>query len=384
MSKKFTKEDFVKKAKKIHGDKYDYSKIEYINNSTKVCIICPEHGEFWQQPNNHLQGQGCPKCKGKGNDTESIIQKFKLVHNDIYDYSKVNFERIDRKVCIICPIHGEFWQEPRLHLKGMGCRFCAGKVMNTNEFIRRSLLKHGDKYDYSKVEYVDSHTKVCIICPEHGEFWQQPNNHLQGNGCPKCGYNEVRKKRNLPMKTFLCRTREIHGDKYDYSKVVYKNIDNKVCIICPEHGEFYQTPYKHIIEKQGCPKCNSSHLENEIRLFLKENNILFEEQKRFDWLIYNNNLVLDFFLPQYNIAIECQGKQHFQPVDFAGKGYEWANNEYISILDRDRIKRDLCGKHNIKVLYYSDVDTKSSYFIFKDKKMLLNEIKQCHNQFQTR
>ena len=361
-----TFEEFVKRANEKHNYKYDYSKVSFKKLDNKVCIICSEHGEFWQQANNHLQGQGCPKCCGKGRTQEDIVQEFKKMHGEKYNYSKVNYERIDKKVCIICPIHGEFWQEPRLHIKGCGCKYCAGKEMNTYEFIRRVKLKHDNKYDYSKVKFVNSQTKVCIICPEHGEFYQKPNNHLQGNGCPKCGYITVHNKRNFGNSTFIENGRKVHGDKYDYSKVEYYNTDTNVCIICSTHGEFWQTPYKHINCKRGCPKCRASHMENEIRNLLIEKNIEFEEQKRFDWLGLQS---LDFYLPKQHIAIECQGKQHFEPTKY------WGGEEtFIKINERDIRKRELCNKNGIKIIYYVDYDLDFPYKVYNDKKEIINEI----------
>lgn len=358
---------FKEKAKKVHGDKYDYTNVNYIKNNIKVCIICNEHGEFWQNPNNHLQGQGCPKCKGKNNSTESIIERFKKVHGNRYDYSKVEFKGVDKKVCILCSIHGEFWQEPRTHLNGSGCKYCAGKCMGTKEFIRRAKIIHGDKYDYSKVNYVDSKTKVCIICSEHGEFWQKPNNHLTKYGCRKCGYDMVHKKRCKDNKTFINEARAIHQNKYDYSKSEYYNIDTKVCIICPKHGEFWQTPYKHVQCHNGCPICRSSHLENEIRIFLIENNIKFIEQYRAKWL---DKQSLDFYLTDYKIGIECQGEQHFLDDKTFG-GY----NTYSKILSRDKRKFEKCQENGIKLLYYSNLGIKYPYEVFEDKELLLNKIK---------
>ena len=181
-------QEFIEKAKKIHGDKYDYSKVEYVHSHTKVCIICPKHGEFWQAPRHHLNGNGCPYCAGKIRlTTEEFIRRAKEVHGDKYDYSKVEYVHSHTKVCIICPKHGEFWQMPLHHLKGGGCPNCVGnKRLTTEEFIRRAKEVHGDKYDYSKVEYVNARIKVCIICPEHGEFRQTASEHLRGQGCPKC------------------------------------------------------------------------------------------------------------------------------------------------------------------------------------------------------
>lgn len=366
-----SKSDIFKvKTKKIHGNKYDYCNVNYVNSYTKVCIICSEHGEFWKTPNNHLHGQGCPKCNGRNNSTESIIESFKKVHGNRYDYSKVEFKRVDKKVCILCPIHGEFWQDPRIHLNGSVCSYCAGKFMGTKEFIRRAKIIHGDKYDYSKVNYIDSKTKVCIICPKHGEFWQKPNNHLTKYGCRKCGSDIVHEKMCKDNRTFITEARSIHQNKYDYSKSEYYNIDTKVCIICPKHGEFWQTPYKHVQSHHGCPICRSSHLENEIRVFLIKNNIKFIEQYRVKWL---NRQSLDFYLTDYKIGIECQGGQHF----LDGKTFG-GNNIYSKVLSLDKCKLKKCQENGVKLLYYSNLGIKYPYKVFEDKELLLNEIKSTN------
>ena len=205
--KKLTKEIFINKSKEIHGDKYDYSKVEYVNNSIKVCIICPEHGEFWQRPNDHLDGHGCPMCGGvKKLTTEGFIEKSKLIHGDRYDYSKVNYVGNKIKVCIICPIHGEFWQKPNAHLNGQGCPNCVkNKKLTLESFIEKANEIHNHKYDYSKVEYKNSTTKVCIICPEHGEFWQMPSDHLRGHGCQMCKVKNHILKSTLTTAEFVER-----------------------------------------------------------------------------------------------------------------------------------------------------------------------------------
>lgn len=188
-----TKDNFILKAKKIHKNKYDYSKVEYVNNHSKTCIICPIHGKFWQTPNNHLNGQGCPQCslliksiKNKSN-TSKFISKAKLIHENKYDYSKVNYINSKTKICIICPKHGEFWQTPNSHLQGQGCPKCVGLCKTNDEWINEARAIHHDKYDYSKVKYINAKAKVNIICPIHGEFYQSPSTHLDGHGCPKCG-----------------------------------------------------------------------------------------------------------------------------------------------------------------------------------------------------
>ena len=200
--KKKTREEFIAEAREVHGDKYDYSKVEYVSNDTKVCIICPEHGEFWQVPFSHLLGIGCPKCgsskiwEKRGRiTTEEFVNRSKELHGDKYDYSKVEYKTMKTKVCIVCPEHGEFWQLPYVHLRGQGCDKCGDKSiasklsMGGAKFIEKATKVHGNRYDYSKVEYKNNSTKVCIICKEHGEFWQTPNAHLKGQNCPKCSRN---------------------------------------------------------------------------------------------------------------------------------------------------------------------------------------------------
>ena len=239
------------------------------------------------------------------------------------------------------------------------------------EFIDAARKVHGDKYDYSKVEYKNQHTKVCIICPEHGEFWQQAQSHLRGNGCPKCS-----QRHHYTTEEWIKEARKIHGDKYDYSKVEYINKSTKVCIICPEHGEFWQTPEKHVNGSQGCPKCDSSSLEESVRLLLQRNSISFEEQYTSDWLKDGKGIKkLDFFLPEYNIGIECQGIQHFKQTWFgSGKRYEY--HKLDNTQKRDKLKYDLCKEHNIEILYYTDVKLEEyPYDVITDLNELIKRIK---------
>ena len=378
---KYTTEEFINCARNIHGDKYDYSKAEYINSRTKVCIICPEHGEFWKLPYEHLNGKGCPKCVNKKitrikSSTEEFIERAKKIHGNKYEYSKVDYLQAHSKVCIICPKHGEFWQTPNSHLKGSGCPKCSRRYKYTNgEWIEKAIKIHDIKYDYSKVQYVNAHTKVCIICPKHGEFWQTPNSHLNGNGCNKCKLENFSKNYKLTLCEFIEKANEEHNNFFDYSKVQYVNAHTKVCIICPKHGEFWQTPCNHL-NGDGCPECNKSKLENKIKYFLLEKQIEFIEEKKFDWLIYKENMRLDFYLPKYNIAIECQGEQHFKPIDFSGKLTEEETYEQFKLIkNRDKKKRELCELNNVKILYYAD--KKYQHDIIVDLDELLKNIKSC-------
>ena len=364
-------ENAIEEAKKNHNNKYDYSKIVYKNWKSKVCIICPEHGEFWQTLYNHKNGEGCPIC-GKisaslklSDTTEKFIEKAKEIHGNRYDYSKVEYINNHTKVCIICPEHGEFWQTPANHLNGCDCPKCKNNFKsNTEQFIEKAQQTHCNKYDYSKVKYINNHTKVCIICPEHGEFWQTPNKHLRGDNCPFCSLTK-----KLDKSKFIEKAKEIHGNRYDYSKVEYVNNRTKVCIICPEHGEFWQTPANHL-KGSNCPKCveNQSKLEKEIRKMLEKENIYYIFQYKTDWLKHKKLMSIDFYLPDYNIAIECQGEQHFKPIFYFG-----GEKEFKNVQKRDKLKNLLCKKNNVKILYYSN--KKYNDNIITDKKELLNLIK---------
>lgn len=222
--------------------------------------------------------------------------------------------------------------------------------MDRYEFIWHSIQKYGYEMDYREVSNINNlkKDKVTIICPKHGKYYQTAEQHLYyTKGCKGCQYDLLRKLHQKSKDKFIEEAKEIHGDKYDYSKVEYKNAVTKVCIICPIHGEFWMKPCKHLLG-QGCSKCKSSHLENEIRKVLQMNNIEFEEQKTFEWLLYKNKThqYIDFYLPKYNIGIECQGIQHFKADNKRFKD--------ISInLDRDLNKSKLCKENNLKLIYYS-------------------------------
>ncbi len=255
-------EKFIEQAKLIHGDKYDYSKVDYINCSSKVIIICKKHGEFQQIARCHLKGAGCGKCAGIAkSNTKEFIEKATIIHGDKYDYSKVDYINSKTKIIIICKLHGEFQQRPNNILSGQGCIKCgivlvANKKRKTLEdFIKKSRLVHGDKYDYSNVEYKCSNEKIIIICKIHGDFLQIPSDHYNGHGCSKCYQSTLSERFLQTTEEFIERSKKIHGDLYDYSKVNYKNSKKKVIIICKIHGEFQQIPTDHY-NGHGCPKCS--------------------------------------------------------------------------------------------------------------------------------
>jgi hypothetical protein len=366
LSKRSNKESFIAKCREVYGDLYDYSKVEYIHSKEKVCVICPKHGEFWVTPNNHMRGSRCPACYGTPRKTtEQFIKEAKKIHGNKYDYSKVKYDGTDVKVCIVCPEHGEFWQTPYSHLKGCQCPVCSKVQRITQDiFIKRCTEIHHGRYDYSKVNFEHVKKKVCIICPEHGDYWQKAGIHLRGYGCPICGGSQ-----QLTTEKFIEKAKLVHGHKYDYSKTNYINYRTKVCIICPEHGEFWQVPNNHLFGA-GCPTCPESNMEGEIRQLLLNKGIIFEQEKGFDWLVYNRRMFLDFFLPEYGVAIECQGKQHFSPTEIFG-GEEF----YKMTVERDKVKKRLCEEHGIRVLYYSRSHIEYPYPVFESMRQLLKAIK---------
>lgn len=234
------------------------------------------------------------------------------------------------------------------------------KKLTAEEFIEKAKQIHGHKYDYSKVEYLGCNVDICIICPIHGEFWQKPYKHLSGQGCKKCVSENQSLKRN-----FIEKARRIHGDKYDYSKVEYINAHTKIRIICPIHGEFLQTPDNHLRGKR-CPKCKQSLMEEDIARLLKKQSISYELEKQFPWLSKQR---LDFYLPQYNLAIECQGMQHFKPIEYFG-----GEEKFKYTIKMDKQKEKICTEHGVKILYYSNIGIPLEDKIIKNKEELLNEI----------
>lgn len=267
MGKRISQEEFIRRAKEIHGDKYDYSKVEYISTTKKVCIICPLHGEFWQTHHNHFK-QNCPKCskisrgKKRRKNTEWFINSAIKVHGELYDYSKSIYTKSDVKVCVICKKHGQWWVIPSSHLRGCGCPGCSiDKVKNNtipfdSSYIERKLLKiHNNKYKYLNIkdQYKKHNSIIEIICPTHGLFSQQMCVHKRGHGCPKCGFDKIKEQKKKTHLEFLKQAEERHGDEYEYIGK-YKTCLKPIKIKCKTHGIFEQAPTIHISGGR-CPLC---------------------------------------------------------------------------------------------------------------------------------
>lgn len=268
-----TTKQFIEKSIKKHGKYCDYSKVVYVNSSTEVTIICPNHGEFKQKPSYHLSNKtSCPECSGKCKlSTEEWIKKAKKIHGEKYDYSKVEYINDKSKVTIICSIHGKFEQVSTTHIhQKSGCPKC--RYIKSSQKRKTPIKKwinevneiHNNKYNYSKVNYVNARTKVTIICPEHGDFEQTPSQHKNNKaGCNECYKKTIKgKKQSKRVKNtedFKIKVKQIHGDKYDYSKTIFVNRNTPVIVICKkEKHEFTIQPRYHYAGS-GCPKCGGTY-----------------------------------------------------------------------------------------------------------------------------
>lgn len=292
MSKRKTKEEFIIEAKSKFPQ-FDYSKVQYVNNSTKVTIMCPQHGEFLISPKDLLKSKiGCPEC--------------------VKQYKRNKFND------------------------------------SIEQFIQKAKQIHGDKYNYSKFTYVNAHIKGTIICPIHGEFEQNANNHLNGKGCPYC-YQETK---TLTTKEFIEKSQKVHGNLYNYNKVDYKGTHVPVTITCPIHGDFEQTPNSHL-KGRGCPKCNNSKGELIVKEILKELNIQFQEQYKIK--LPNKTLIVDFIIVNNDniYIIEYNGIQHYIPVEHFGGQLRFDIQK-----NRDKLLRNYCKENNIKLLEISYKENK--------------------------
>jgi len=293
MGKKLTTEEFIEKANSTHKNKYDYSKLQYSTNYADIIIKCPSHGYFRQRAGNHIYKKcGCPRC---------------------------SFE-------------------------ATGVRFSKG----IDKFVKQSILVHGNKYDYSKVNYFTTHFKVEIVCPFHGSFLQSPATHIRGVGCPKCAGNI-----KYTTEEFISKAKQIHGNKYDYSEVTYNGNKRKVIICCRKHGEFLQKPNYHLSLKQGCPRCNTSNGENVISKFLIDNKIKYISQKTFDDCKNPKSrckLKFDFYIPNKNLLIEYDGRQHYKIGSFIKGRHITTKKELKEMQFRDNIRNKYAKQNGIKLL----------------------------------
>jgi hypothetical protein len=368
MTAKLTNVQYIKKARKIHGNKYSYKKLIYTKYENDITITCPIHGDFIIPACEHVskgiknhKPRGCKKCeidKQVEKCTKKFIKLSKLIHGDIYDYSKSKIRKIVNKVIIICPIHGEFEMIAENHFKNkIGCKKCYLEKIKQN-LIKEFNLVHKNKFLYPDFKYKSVSQRIKIICPIHGIFFQSIINHLKSKyGCEKCKTLDT----VLKKAEFIKRCEKLHNYKYDYSNVVIKNVKTPVKIICPIHGEFRQTPDGHMAKK-GCQHCNESKGELEIAKYLKYNKIKFIRQYKFENCKHKRILFFDFYLPKYNICIEYQGPQHYKSIEYFG-----GKSALRSTRIRDSIKKKFCSNNKIKLICISHKKFNNIHKILKTK-----------------
>ena len=329
INNRLTTDTFISKARLVHGDdKYDYSLVNYINSSTKVKIIF--NGIIYEQkPEAHLIGK-CPECLVIKSNTNDFIKKSKLIHGDKYDYSLVNYTNNSTKVKIILN-DIVYEQTPAKHLSGKCPELLRNKKIS---FIERSKLIHGDKYDYSLVNYTGIEDKVKIIY--NGDVYDVlPYSHILGKSVEKIIVKNT--------KDFIKKSKLIHGDRYNYSKVKYVNGETKVILIF-NNKEFLYSPTEHL--RGGNPKgtVNGSRGEEKIKNILERYNIEYLSEFTFEDCRYINKLPFDFYIPSLNILIEYDGEHHFKEIGHYNK------EQFKNTLRNDNIKNNYALNNKISLI----------------------------------
>ena len=442
---KYTQEEIIEKFKEILGEEYDYSKVEYKNTNIPVCIICPKHGEFWKTPGSIIYGkQKCQECSKEERlkkEKEKFLLAAKKIYGDKYDYSKVDYVNNSTKVTIVCPIHGDFQVTPSRHIhQKCGCQKCSYRLYTTKEWIDVANQIHKNKYDYSLIDEITTlKKKYPIRCKKCGNVFEMAwGNHIDlKQGCKYCNHRSYA----YTTEDFIKKAKQVHGDKYDYSLVKYKNKKEKVKIICPIHGVFEQCPEKHINRKQGCPLCaknkkvtmkdfseraHFSHgtkydyskvqyekIDDKVCIICPKHGEFWQsarshingcgcpmcreegnmkEMELFNYIKENINeevvcqykekwldgQTLDIFIPKYNIAVEYQGIQHFKPIKYFGGKKKY---EYTVMMDRRKF--DKCKNNKVKLFYFTfEKNIPDKYFsdIYRNKELLLEEINRYANK----
>ena len=379
VNRNITTKSFIEKSKEKFGDAFDYSKTIFTKSSNKICVTCKKHGDLLQYPHQHLK-QGCKHCNKEKKDEKTRLEFIETANNrysEKFDYSKVIWNGNHKNVTIICSKHGEFEQMPSNHLQGKtGCPKCRREEQainshyTTEQFIEKAREVHGQKFNYEKTVYTGTYNDITIICPIHGEFQQRATTHLNSYGCNQCAMDSIKKHNKKSTKQFIRECEEVHGKRYDYSKISYVNAYTPIEIICKEHGSFWQTPTHHL-RGYRCPVCQESKGEFRVRTYLETKGIEFEKQKTFEKCVNIKPLKFDFYLPKENVLIEFDGEQHFQAKDFFGGVEALLENHKL-----DRIKNKFTIENNIPMLRIKYTDLKNIEILieeFLESPKILNE-----------
>ena len=361
-------ENFIKKATEKYGDTYTYDTSTYKRYTDgKMLIHCNKHNyDFYSIPYRHLLNLKCPYCSKELHEEKHKVLKEKerieneknfynkaiKIHGNKYDYSKVKYVNSKTKVCIICPEHGEFWQEPSNHLCGKGCPKCAGKctIKDIHELDNMIYIKFGIHYDFSKAVFKNMSTKMTVGF--NGKFFNiKPSKLLYPDKNKPILHQRVDNFQSFIEKAIL-----VNNDMYDYSLInekTYKNTLNEIPIICKKHGIFYIKPESHL-QGVGCPICNRSKLEELVNNKLKYLSIKFIEHYKPDFIKDNkySSKSYDFYLPDYNLLIECQGEQHFHDIKFFG-----GEKHFKYQVNNDIIKYQKAIENGYNIIYFKNNHT---------------------------
>jgi hypothetical protein len=350
INKTCTTEEFIKKSKKVHGNKFNYDLVEYINSYTKIKIFCNTcKNSFEQDPSQHLLMRQCVLCnKNKRLNKEKFIQQSLEIHSDKYNYDLVDFISVAKMVRIKCNrCEKIFTQTPFHHLKGGGCKICHFKerTRSLEEFIYLSKSIHGDRYNYNSVNYINKRTKVDIYCNRCEKiFTQRPFQHLKGGGCKICADDRLRDDTS----SFIFKANQVHGSKFNYDLAEYIGSVIKVKIICNQCAEmFEQRPADHL-QGIGCPRCKESKGEIFLKKILTENNIEFIPQHTFPGLKYINPLKCDVYVPIVNLIIEIDGDGHRKAI--FGSTPEEKQKNFEDTVRNDAIKDNYAKVNGINML----------------------------------
>lgn len=360
------------KAKEIHSDKYDYSESVYHGSEQPIMVRCKEHGLFEIKAaylhTRKIRPVGCPYCLKEPKYTIDDVREFvEKKSKGKWKVLSSEYSNNKRPLDCECSVHGKFRISWSSLLQGKGCRYCGiehrALLNRKSDSEIRQLIQEADVYNQvillDNEDYAGVKVKHIFKCPEHGEYISTPENVLLGlkNGnscCPICRNLKCSERLRRDKEDVITQMSHVHNGLYEYDLNTYVDMKTKIKMVCKLHGEFWQTPQVHL-SGCGCPVCRSSRLEKSVADYCKSHGIRYIPQWKPDWL---KPLRCDFYLPDYDAVIECQGLQHFEPIDFYG-GIKQFNKRQKA----DNKKLTLCLEHGIKVFYFSD----TQYDTFMDE-----------------
>lgn len=346
-SRRSSKDDILEKISPFNINNYDLSNVGNLSYFEPFTLMCLKHGEFSLVPNNIIGNKlmNCPRCSREklSLTQEDFISRSKIINGDKFDYSLVDYVNLETKVIIKCNKGHIFKQRPDGHLKLKGCPKCGGHgPYSQDDFLFKAKQIHGDRYDFSKIEYINHKTPITVICSVHKDFFIMPPVFLRGSGCKRCAFDSFK----LTQEEFLHKAVKVHLNRFDLSLIKYCGSNQYLTPICHKHGIFTIKAYK-FLSGRGCPKCHISEGERVIENFLKQHKVGYIYQKRFSQCKRKQSLPFDFYLPEYNTCIEYDGIGHFRDI--------WGKKSYDSILDSDNIKSQFCKETGITLIRTSSL-----------------------------